>query len=213
MNCAELEPLICDYVDGTLAADRKAEVERHLEACPACAEVARDSAAAVAFMGRAADVEPPPELITRILFDAPWTRRAPAKGRGWFSKLSKLIAPMLQPRFAMGMAMTILSFSILNRFVPMQQLQAADLRPAEVWASLDNRAHRAWARSVKYYENLKVVYQIQTLLRDWQQQAEDQKVTQSSEPKTDDRKLPVKAVNPGAAPASNPAPGASGTSH
>ena len=29
MNCAELEILICDYVDGTLTADRKAEVERH----------------------------------------------------------------------------------------------------------------------------------------------------------------------------------------
>jgi anti-sigma factor RsiW len=209
MNCAELEELICDYVDGTLTAARKAEVERHLEACPACAEVARDSAAAVAFMERAADVEPPPELITRILFDAPWTRKAPVKGRGPFSQLRKLIAPILQPKFAMGMAMTILSFSILSRFVPMQQLKAADLRPSEVWASLDDRAHRAYARTVKYYENLKVVYQIQTLLRDWQQQAEDPKASKSSEPKTDDRKLPVKAVQPGGAPASNP----SGASH
>jgi anti-sigma factor RsiW len=209
MNCAELEELICDYVDGTLTAARKADVERHLEACPACAEMARDSAAAVAFMERAADVEPPPELITRILFDAPWTRKTPLKGRGPFSRLSKLIAPVLQPRFAMGMAMTILSFSILSRFVPMQQLKAADLRPSEVWASLDDRAHRAYARTVKYYENLKVVYQIQTLLRDWQQQAEDPKASKSSEPKTDDRKLPVKAVQPGGAPASNP----SGASH
>jgi hypothetical protein len=93
-----------------------------------------------------------------------------------------------------------------------------------VWASLDDRAHRAWARSVKYYENLKVVYQIQTLLRDWQQQAEDQKAARPSEQKADDRKLPVKtlnpalnpALNPDGAPASNPSPsgatGALGTS-
>jgi hypothetical protein len=208
MNCAELEQLICDYVDGTLTADRKAEVDRHLEACPGCAEVARDCAAAVAFMERAADVEPPPELITRILFDAPWSRKAPAKTRGW---LSKLFAPIMQPRFVMGMAMTILSFSILSKFVPMQQLRAADLRPSEVWASLDDRAHRTWARSVKFYENLKVVYQIQTLLRDWQQQAEDQKAATSSEPKTDDRKLPVKALNPDGAPASNPSSGVPAT--
>ena len=208
MNCAELEELICDYVDGTLTALPKAEVERHLAVCPACAELVRDSAAAVSFMERAADVEPPPELITHILFDAPWTRKAPAKSRGW---LSKLIAPVMQPRFVMGMAMTILSFSILSRFVPMQQLKAADLRPAEVWASLDDRAHRVWARSVKYYENLKVVYQIQMLLRDWQQQAEDQKAATSSEPKTDDRKLPVKALNPDGAPASNPSSGVPAT--
>ena len=34
MNCAELELLICDYVDGTLTAAGKAEVERHLEDLP-----------------------------------------------------------------------------------------------------------------------------------------------------------------------------------
>jgi hypothetical protein len=221
MKCAELEELICDYLDGTLAAGQKAEVERHLETCPACAELARDAAAAVTFMERAAEVEPPPELITRILFDAPWTRKAPAKRRGWLAdKLSKLLAPVMQPRFVMGMAMTVLSFSILSRFVPMQQLRAADLRPSEVWASLDDRAHRAWARTVKYYENLKVVYQVQTLLRDWQQQAEDQKAARPAEQKADDRKLPVKTLNPlspDGGPERNPSssgtPGAPGASH
>ena len=58
MNCAEIEILICDYVDGTLSADRKSEVERHCAECPACAELARDSAAAVAFMSRVAEAEP-----------------------------------------------------------------------------------------------------------------------------------------------------------
>jgi hypothetical protein len=104
----------------------------------------------------------------------------------------------------MGMAMTILSFSILSKFVPIQQLHPGDLKPSEVWAGLDDRAHRAYARSVKYYENLKVVYQIQTLLRDWQQQAEDQK---TSERKTDDRKLPVRPVHPEGTQKSNPSGG------
>jgi len=210
MICAEFEELICDYVDGTLTADVKSEVERHLEACPACAELAKDSAAAVSFMERAADVEPPPELITKILFDAPWTKKAPSKARGWLGeRLSKLIAPVVQPRFVMGMAMTILSFSILSRFVPMQQIRAADLRPSEIWAGLDDRAHRAWARSLKYYENLKVVYQVQTMLRDWQQQADEQKASKQGEPKADDRKLPVKA--PGTAPNNAPNPGGAST--
>uniref|UniRef100_Q02AX5 Putative transmembrane anti-sigma factor n=1 Tax=Solibacter usitatus (strain Ellin6076) TaxID=234267 RepID=Q02AX5_SOLUE len=191
MNCAELEILICDYVDGTLSATQKAVVESHLKDCPACAELARDSAEAVAFMERAADVEPPPELITRILFQAPRVKEEVAgKERGW---LGRLFAPVLQPRFVMGAAMTVLSFSMLTRFVPVRQLKPSDLRPSEVWASLDDRSHRAWARTVKYYENLKVVYQIQTLLRDWQQQSEDSKPAESAQPKPDDRKLPVKA--------------------
>ena len=75
----------------------------------------------------------------------------------------------------MGMAMTILSLSMLARFVmPVRQLRPADLRPSEVWAALDDARQRTWARTVKFYENLKFVYQIQTTLQEWQQQDEEQ---------------------------------------
>lgn len=207
MTCAELEILICDYVDGTLEEAQRSEVERHLDGCPACAELARDSAAAIGFMERAADVEPPPELITRILFDAPWTK---SKGRregviGW---VRRWLDPVVQPRIVMGALMTILSFSMLSRYVPMRQLKPADLRPAAVWATIDDSAHRAWARTVKYYENLKLVYQIQTLIREWQQQQEDEKPAAQLPPKVDNRKLPIKGTTSGGAPDTNP-PGGS----
>jgi len=211
MNCAELEILICDYVDGTLAPAEKAVVERHLAGCPSCAEMARDSAAAVAFMERAADVEPPPELVTRILFERT-VQRGPAKNRS--SWLVALLSPILQPKYAMGMAMTILSVSMLAKFVaPVRPLQPADLQPTRIWAGLEERAERAWGRSVKFYENLKFVYQIQTMLHDWQQQNEDQRPAsdqKTAEPGADDRKLPVRpaplpgATVPGGAPLSNP---------
>ncbi|HLK67391.1 MAG TPA: anti-sigma factor [Bryobacteraceae bacterium] len=213
MNCADLEILICDYVDGTLTADQKSEVERHLAECPACAELAHDSAAAVQFMERAAVVEPPPELITKILFDAPWSKgKSKSKWRSWGNTL---LSPLLMPKFAMGMAMTILSVAMLAKFItPVRQPKLSDLRPSLVWAGLEDRAVRAWDRSVKFYENLKFVYQIQTTLREWQQQDEDRqpatKDPKSSEPKNDDRKLPVKsapaqgATPPGDAPLSNP---------
>lgn len=194
MNCAEIEILICDYVDGTLAPDVRAELERHLTGCPACAELARDSAAAVAFMERAADVEPPPELITKILFDAPWSKhRQQSKLRNW---MRAILSPILQPKFAMGMAMTVISLSMLARFVvPVRQLRPADLKPTAVWAAMEDRATRTWARTVKFYENLKFVYQIQTTLREWQQQDEEQRPAPKPEPgrQTDEHKLPVKS--------------------
>lgn len=218
MNCAELETLICDYVDGTLAPAQRAEVESHLVQCPGCAEMARDSAAAVAFMARAADVEPPPELITRILFDAPWSK-GQSKPAGVRRRLGSFLGPMLHPKFAMGMAMTILSFSLLKPFVApgLRQLKPSDLRPSAIWTSLDDQAHRAWARTVKYYENLKVVYQIQTMLREWQQQDEAPPPAAAPENnrKTDDRKLPVKSsAGSGAEPElsnTGGAPGPAGT--
>jgi hypothetical protein len=207
MNCADIEILICDYVDGTLAPAAKAELERHLSACPACAELAHDSAAAVGFIEHVADVEPPPELITRILFDAPWTRQKLVP-RGGFNWLTRWFAPILRPKFVMGAAMTILSLSMLTKYVaPMRQIKASDLKPSAVWATVDDKAHLAWARTVKYYENLKVVYQIQTLLRDWQQQSEEPQPAGAAKAKPEDRKVPVKSLNPEGAPTSNPTGG------
>jgi len=175
MTCAELETLICDYVDGTLAPEARTTVEQHLAGCRNCDELARDAAAAVGFMERAAGVEPPPELMTRLLFNAPWanSKTAATGVKNWFRKVWH---PILQPRFAMGMAMTILSFAMLARWVaPARQLRAADLSPTQVWAGLENNVYRGWQRTVKFYESLKVVYQIQSKLHEWQQQEEETK--------------------------------------
>lgn len=185
MNCADAENLICDYA--TLASAERFELERHLGECAGCAELARDAAAALAFLERAAEVEPPPELVTRILFDAPWSKaRRGGRVTRW---LGELLGGFLQPKFAMGMAMTILSLSIMVHLVtPMRQLRPSDLQPAEVWAGIEDRAVRTWARSVKFYENLKVVYQIQTMLKEWQQQDREAPAA----PPSDEHRLPVK---------------------
>jgi len=197
MTCAELDTLICDYVDGTLVPEARTTVEQHLATCRNCAELARDSAAARGFIERAAEVEPPPELMTRLLFEAPWAHaKTPATGlRNWFRRI---LHPVLQPRFAMGMAMTILSFAMLARFVaPARQLRPADLAPAKVWAGLEDRVYRGWQRTVKFYESIKVVYQIQSKLRDWQQQQEEEQkpAAETGKPgsnNADEHRLPVK---------------------
>ena len=67
MNCAELEILLCDYIDGTLAAGARAEVERHLAECAACAGMAHDVRTAVDFVGRAEAVEPPVAAADKAL--------------------------------------------------------------------------------------------------------------------------------------------------
>ena len=161
MNCGQVETLICDYVDGTLGAAERAALERHLENCANCAATARDSAEAVQFIGRAAVVEPPQELISRILFDPPWRKRP----SGWFAKI---MGPLLEPRFAMGMALTVLSFAMIW---PRMRVEPSDLSPGAVWAGIEDRVDRLWVRSEKFYDNLKFIYQIRATLREWQQQS------------------------------------------
>jgi hypothetical protein len=175
MTCAEFEVLLCDYLDETLPADRRREVEQHRAECASCAAFAKDVSGAVAFLGRVEAVEPPAELLTRITFEIP-TGGARKEARGWLlGPLLGWLQPILQPRFAMGMAMTILSFSMLGRLagIEVRQLKPSDLQPANVWAATEDRAHRMWARAVKYYDNLRLVYEVQARLQEWTRQEEE----------------------------------------
>ncbi|MDX2152704.1 MAG: zf-HC2 domain-containing protein [Bryobacteraceae bacterium] len=189
MNCAELEALLCDYVDDTLDLAQRRTMEEHFGECSSCAEMARDAAAAVAFIGRSANAEPPQELVTRIIYYNRPTA-AVTERKGWRKWFGGWLEPVLQPRFAMGMAMTILSFSMLGRFagIPSRQLTAADLAPAKVWAAVEDRAHDTWERAVKYYESLRVVYEIQTRLTEWRQQEEEERKNQGGQPLLDGSK-------------------------
>ena len=196
MNCADAEILICDYA--TLASAERFELERHLGDCPACAELARDSAAALAFLQRVADVEPPPELVNRILFDERWkqqTSRA-AGLRQWFHKL---LQPVLQPKLAMSMALTVLFLAALGRYVaPSRQLTSADFNPVRIWQSIDDRVYRGWQRTVKFYESIKFVYQIRARLQEWNQQRDEEQAAAehkqsrgAAEKSLDEKRLPV----------------------
>ena len=189
MNCADLEILLCDYVDGTLHGEQKSAVEQHLAECADCAELVKDAGSAVAFIERAAEVEPPPELVTRILFELPVVRRAEhsVSRSAWRRFRAKWLEPVLQPRFAMGMAMTVLSFAMLGRFagIEVRQLKPSDLDPVKVWMAAEDRAHRTWERAVKYYDSLRVVYEIQTRLREWGDQAEADRAAKADGRKTD----------------------------
>ncbi|MBV9224041.1 MAG: hypothetical protein JOY85_08430 [Acidobacteriaceae bacterium] len=72
------------------------------------------------------------------------------------------------------MAMTILSFAMLERCtgVRVQQIQAADLNPVRIWGGVEDRAMRVKDRAVKYYENLRWVYEIEVRLRSLQDESE-----------------------------------------
>jgi hypothetical protein len=177
MTCSEFEILLCDSIDGTLDAGRQQAFLAHQNSCAACAQLARDAAGAVEFMSRAEDVSVPPALLTRIAFDIPAGK---STGSGIASLFTGWLRPMLQPRFAMGMAMTILSFSMLGRFagIEVRQLKPSDLNPVNVWAAADDRLHRAWERGVKYYESLRVVYEVQSKLKEWNDQEEDERKAQ-----------------------------------
>ena len=175
MKCSDLEALICDYIDGVSRAAEKATVELHLNECESCRQVVADSRAALEFMERVAEVEVPPALVNKILFEVRAGGQAPVRvsKRRW---ISRWLEPVLQPKFAMGMAMTILSFAMLGRMVPIRQLKPADLQPSKVWMAAEDKAWRSWEKARKYYESLRLVYEIRETLSDMNEAADSKAV-------------------------------------
>jgi hypothetical protein len=179
MTCAELEILLCDYVDGTLRAEERSALETHLSGCAACKQLTEDVTGMAAFFERVPQAEPPAELLTRILHHAPIGMGAVAERLAsdprpsWAKRFfGGFVQGWLQPRYVMGMAMTILSFSMLARFAHIEprQLRASDLDPVKVWQGIDDHSHRVYDRAMKYYDNLRLVIEIQSRLKEWTDQ-------------------------------------------
>jgi hypothetical protein len=176
MTCAEFEVILSDYVDGNVTVEQRRAVESHADVCVGCRELLRDVFQAVSFIESVEDVAPPPELITRIALQAPRGRireggrsRGPL-GRAFFNWLQ----PVLQPRFAMSLGMTILSFAMVGRCTGIrpQEIKSADLNPIVLWNNLEDKTFRTWDRTVKYYENLRLVYEVETRLNELRDQQE-----------------------------------------
>lgn len=180
MNCADFEVRLADYLDETLGTTDMRLIEDHAAVCLGCGELLADAGSALKVLRETEEIAPPPDLLTRISYQAPAGRfRYPLERQGFFSRLFQ---PLLQPRLAMGMAMTILSFAMLERCtgIHVQHIQAADLNPLRIWGGLEDKTLRLKDRAVKYYENLRWVYEIETRLGALQGQSEDSTAEKAS---------------------------------
>lgn len=180
MNCADVEILLCDYLDGTLAPERRTELESHIGSCERCAEFTRDAGAGLAFLEHVPDAVPPQELVTRIMSQAPpgglLQSLADSRGSGLKRWLHRILEPALQPRLAMSAMMTILSLSVLTKCsgVPVRDLKAEDLNPQRVWVNLETKVDRIYDRTIKTYQSMRLVYEVRQELRDWREQQQEQ---------------------------------------
>jgi len=178
MTCEDFDGLLCDYIDGALSPARRQMAEVHIGSCTACAQLVRDSRFVMEFVDRSEDVEPPKELFTKILNQVPQSGLAAqvANSQTWLNrKLRGIFAPVFQPRFVMGAMMTLLSLSMLTRCAgpPKHKLTGADLDPVRLWVSLDDKVERTWVRSVKAYESMRLVYEVQSQVTEWKQKQHD----------------------------------------
>lgn len=172
MNCAAFEILLADFIDGALPAGERDAFAGHLDSCSACAALAEGARAAVAFMERAWEVEPPPALLANILRATNAGPERELRGRGFSAWINRMFAPVLQPRLVLGAMMTIMSVAMVGQIAgpAKSTFTAADLDPARLWSSLDDNTNRLWDRAVKDYESTRLVYEVKAQVDDWTEQ-------------------------------------------
>ena len=184
-TCDQVEARLSDYLDGLLAAPEKAEFEKHAEECVQCGPLLASVKSLVSEMHAMAEVEVPPRLVYSVLDQTLGPRET---ATGWKAFLN-FIRGLASPKFAYGAASVMATFVILvgASGFSWKKPRLADLSPTNVYLNADRRIHLLRAQSIKYISDLRVVYEIQSRLR---QDQNDLQAPEETRPKSTPEKDP-----------------------
>jgi len=176
MQCNEFELLLADAIDGVLSGAGLGRFQSHARSCAACGPLLAEAEAGRNWLKGLTEVEPPASLVNNILasttgVDTQRLRTAvPVRQPrvSWLehvqaSFLEPIWAMVRQPRFAMsfGMAFFALSVSLTVAGVKPGDLRQVSLRPS----AIRHTYYNTQARVVRYYDNVRLVYEVQAAVR------------------------------------------------
>jgi hypothetical protein len=184
MKCAEFDSRLADALDGIMAGTELDAFRAHAAACNDCGPLFTQAESGMNWLKSLAEVEPPANLVHNILaktsmIDPAMSPRLAAAGRvsdSWLLHARQWASPVLtpalnfmsQPRLAMTAAMAFFSVSLLMNMagVRMSDLKNVDLRPSAITTTASMRYNQTTARVVKYYENIRFVYELESRMKE-----------------------------------------------
>ena len=199
MQCVECEGLLAEAIDGALHGSTLAAFEAHQQSCPACRAMVEEATAGMHWLKGLDEVEPPRHLVHNILtqtIGALPSEHAvvPPPGDGWLDKLKRrlapIFAPVATPRFAMSFGMAFFSITML---LSIAGFHISDLRRLDLSSKGIAKTYASTqARVIRYYDNIRLVYEIESRVRDLRRVATPEKQQQEeptpkSQPKSDNR--------------------------
>ncbi|GAA3758994.1 anti-sigma factor [Terriglobus aquaticus] len=201
LTCAQCERMIQDAIDGALLPDDQTQFDLHLAGCPGCSRVYADALEGLSFLEDLKSDPPEPSslLLTRILAQTsgnpevalPIRRgetilvglprndypaghlatvlpfRQPER-RKWHQRI---VHAAMQPRFAMTAAMAFFSIALTMNLLGIspRDFRFSSLSPTSI-------NHSFWAgkaRVVRYYDNLRIVYELESRVNEMRQADDD----------------------------------------
>jgi hypothetical protein len=237
--------MLADAVDGMLPTEEQQFFDAHVGDCGPCVQLLAEARRGAAWleMLRTPAPEPPPALLEKILAQTsgsallamPVNPPMPAMAPGYTNVLpfprrvrsSRFARIVFEPRLAMTAAMAFFSIALTLDLMGVNplSLRAGDFTPSGIeraFSELD-------ARAVQYYEGLRVVYELESRVHDYEnvqdnardaaQPAQNQNAPaaqtpdQQAQPSGDDQSAPDQNdAAPQAAPAPQQQPQPSGKS-
>jgi hypothetical protein len=162
-TCEQTELRLTDYLDGLLSADEQHTFDVHVNSCERCTPLVRSVTHTVANLHLLPELEPPARLVYNILDRTLGPRETVT---GWAAVLA-FLRGIASPKFAYGslsVAATFLMLVTASGF-NWKKPKLADLAPASIYRNTNRQVHLAYARGTKYVSDLRVVYEIQSRLR------------------------------------------------
>ena len=197
LTCTQCEGMLLDAADGLLLPDEQTHFDLHIEECTGCTRLFADIRRGGAWMEmlKEAPPVPPQGLVDRILARTsgdPETSanvlaqaahaaslfghsqakvlpfHVPAHLQQPRTRVQRMMHTVMQPRFAMTAAMAFFSIALTMNIagVRLSALHASNLKPSNVKKSF-------WAangRVVRYYDNLRVVYELESRVHEMQRE-------------------------------------------
>ncbi|HKN25759.1 MAG TPA: zf-HC2 domain-containing protein [Candidatus Acidoferrum sp.] len=184
-TCDQVEAQLSDYLEGLLQAPDRAEFEAHLASCAECAPLVASVRSVMSELRSMEQLEAPPRLVYSILDNTLGPRE---KVTAW-QTIRNFIRGLATPKFAYGAASVLATLIILvgASGISLRKPKLAELYPMNMYLNANRRYHLAKANCVKYVSDLRVVYEIQSRLR---QGENDLQAPEESAPKSTPEKQP-----------------------
>jgi anti-sigma factor RsiW len=163
-TCEQTELLLTDYLDGLLPADEQRAFDLHVNSCARCTPLLSSVMHAMSRLRALPELETPPHLVYNILDSTLGPRETVS---GWAAFLAWLKS-LASPKFAYGavsLAATFLMIVTVSGSVNWKKPKLADLTPSNIYRNTNRQVHVAYGRATKYVSDLRVVYEIQSRLR------------------------------------------------
>jgi hypothetical protein len=180
MSCNEFDILLSDALDDKLTGAELEAFRAHARACTNCGPIFAEIEAGKQWLKSLTEVEPPANLVNNILAAtagvdtyrlaaAAPERTKPAlaeRVREWMDAfLAPVWATVRQPRFAMSFSMVFFSLSVA---LSAGGFKASDLKQVDLSRNgLTHSFYSTKGRVVKYYENIRVVYEFESQMREF----------------------------------------------